>query len=160
LREDVVPDPVGARGAVHRGALLDALPHDVRDLVIGVDADGAHVERVDEAQRDEEPEGDLHGCGKYTQIFAAAGSPSVIVCPSLAAVIVPAHGATSVIFRRRPGRTSCFQRCSSSFLSASASSVMRSTTTVAPSLAWASGNGSTRVGFAMPGIGLPCGHVL
>src|SRR6266513_1589005 len=50
---------------------------------------------------------------------------------ALAAVIVPAHGATSVIRSRRPGRTSFFHRCSSSFLSASASSVMRSTTTVA-----------------------------
>src|SRR5207247_7181309 len=111
----------------------------------------------DGAQRNQEPEEDLHGVGRYTQIFAAVGSPSVIVCPSLAAVIVPAHGATSLIFRRRPGRTSFFQRCSSSFLSASASSVMRSTTTVTPSFAWASGNGSTRAGFDMPGMGFPCG---
>src|SRR5262247_3246702 len=83
-----------------------------------------------------------------------------MIWPSPDAVIVPAQGATSVILRRRPGRTSFFQRCSRSFLSASASSVMRSTTTVVPSFAWARGNGSTRGGLAIPGIGLPCGRVL
>src|SRR2546426_9283192 len=114
--EDLPPDSLGALVAVHPRALRNGLLHDVRHLVIGVNGDGARVERVDEAERNQEPEEDLHGFGRYTQIFAAAGSPSVIVCPSLAAVIVPAHGATSVIFRRRPGRTSFFQRCSSSFL--------------------------------------------
>src|SRR4029450_5142747 len=82
--------------------------------------------------------------GRYTQILVAAGKPSVVDWPSPDAVMVPAHGATSLIFTRRPGRTFCRHRYSSRSLSASASSVIRSTTTVVPSLACASGNGDTR----------------
>src|SRR5437016_3583656 len=64
LLEDVLLDAVGALVAVQPGVLLDGLAYDVLHLVVGVDRNGARVERVHEADRDQEPERDLHGVGK------------------------------------------------------------------------------------------------
>src|SRR5687768_17542721 len=154
--QDGVPDAAGSELRVVEDGLVDDVGHaEVRPR-----GHGAAIERVEEQQQDEDAAEELHpgaSPGVYTQILAAAGNPSVMLCPSPDAVIVPAHGATSTICSRRPGRTSLRQRYSSRFLSASASSVIRSTTTLAPARAWASGNGSTGAAGGMPGIGLPCG---
>src|SRR5438093_838733 len=152
--DDVVANGGRGRPAALRHGVID----DARHREVGPDRHHTAVEPVEERDEEEGEDDCLHSI--YTQIFAAAGRPSAMRWPLLAAVMVPAHGATSTIVSRRPGRTSLRQRCSRSFLSASASSVMRSTTTVTPSFAWASGNGSTLRGLAMPGMGVPCGHVL
>src|SRR5262249_162668 len=115
LLADAVPH--GGRALLTLGprrAFVDDFLDDARHLEIGPDGHRGTVEDVDATDRDKNPDERLHpdAPGRYTQIFAAAGRPSAMVWPSPDAVIVPAQGATSVIFRRRPGRTSFFQRCS------------------------------------------------